>query len=82
MRQHKPRVLVVVAHFDETRNPNGRPYFVPQAVGHAYLAGAFHRENVEVRIYSEVHIGPLCDEALFAWPDMLLEIAATAAVEK
>jgi hypothetical protein len=82
MRQHKPRVLVVVAHFDETRNVNGRPYFVPQALGHAYLAGAFHRHNVEVRIYSEVHSGPLRDESLFAWPDMLVLTGVTSSFDR
>ena len=82
MRQHKPRVLVVVAHFDETRNLNGRPYFVPQATGHAYLAGAFHRQNVEVRIYSEVHSGPLRDESLLAWPDMLVLTGVTSSFDR
>jgi hopanoid C-2 methylase len=82
MRQQKPRVLVVVAHFDETRSLNGRPYFVPQALGHAYLAGAFHRENVELRIYSEFHSGPLRDEGLFAWPDMLVLTGVTSSFDR
>ncbi|MBV9077744.1 MAG: hypothetical protein JO048_09685, partial [Methylobacteriaceae bacterium] len=56
-RANKPRALVVLAHFDDTRNPNGRPNFVPQGVGHAVLAGAFDRDRVEVAIYSEFHSG-------------------------
>src|SRR5262249_17817334 len=58
----KPRILLVVAHFDDTRNPNGRPNFIPQGLAHAFLAGAFHRHNVELRLYSEFHSGPLKDE--------------------
>ena len=53
LRNHKPRVLVVIAHFDDTRNPDGRPNFIPQGLGHTFLAGAFHRHNVEVRICME-----------------------------
>ena len=84
MRVHdrKPRVLVVIAHFDDTRNPNGRPHFVPQGMGHAYLAGAFDRQNVEVKIYSEFHSGPLKDEHIFAWPDMLVLTGVTSAFDR
>ncbi|NGO52955.1 B12-binding domain-containing radical SAM protein [Allomesorhizobium camelthorni] len=77
-----PRVLIVLAHFDETRNPKGRPDFVPQGTGHAFLAGAFNRETVQVRIYSEFHDGPLLDEAAFAWPDMLVLTGVTASFDR
>ena len=81
-RDHKPRVLLVVAHFDDTRNPNGRPNFIPQGLAHAFLAGAFHRRNVEVRLYSEFHSGPLKDERAFAWPDMLVLTGVTSAFDR
>jgi len=81
-RDHKPRVLLVVAHFDDTRNPNGRPNFVPQGLGHAFLAGAFHRQNVAVRLYSEFHSGPLKDEHIFSWPDMLVLTGVTSAFDR
>lgn len=74
-RDCKPRVLVVVAHFDDTRNPDGRPNFIPQGLGHAYLAGAFHHQNVDVRIYSEFHSG----RKIFQPP---LELASVNAVMK
>jgi hypothetical protein len=78
----KPRVLVVLAHFDETRNPRGRPHFVPQGVGHAFLAGAFDRHNVDVRIYSEFHSGPLLDEKALGWPDMLVLTGVTSSFDR
>jgi hopanoid C-2 methylase len=81
-RDRKPRVLLVVAHFDDTRNPNGRPNFIPQGLAHAFLAGAFHRRNVEVRLYSEFHSGPLKDERAFAWPDMLVLTGVTSAFDR
>jgi radical SAM superfamily enzyme YgiQ (UPF0313 family) len=73
---------LVVAHFDDTRNPNGRPNFIPQGLAHAFLAGAFHRRNVEVRLYSEFHSGPLKDERAFAWPDMLVLTGVTSAFDR
>ena len=82
VRNHKPRVLVVVAHFDDTRNPDGRPNFIPQGLGHAFLAGAFHHQNIEVRLYSEFHSGPLRDEQTFAWPDMLVLTGVTSAFDR
>ena len=78
----KPRILLVVAHFDDTRNPNGRPNFIPQGLAHAFLAGAFHQHNVELRLYSEFHSGPLKDEQAFAWPDMLVLTGVTSAFDR
>jgi hopanoid C-2 methylase len=82
MQTRKARVLIVLAHFDETRNPQGRPDFVPQGMGHAFLAGAFNRNMVQVRIYSEFYHGPLVDEAAFAWPDMLVLTGVTSAFDR
>ncbi|KAB0268345.1 B12-binding domain-containing radical SAM protein [Microvirga brassicacearum] len=80
--ERKPRVLVVLAHFDETRNPHGRPHFVPQGVGHAFLAGAFDRNNVDVKLYSEFHSGPLLNEKALAWPDMLVLTGVTSSFDR
>lgn len=82
IRSQRPRVLVVLAHFDETRNPRGRPDFIPQGTGHLFLAGAFARERVDVRAYSEFHDGPLLDEAAFADLDMLVLTGVTAAFDR
>ncbi len=81
-RRQKPRVLLVLAHFDDTRNPNGRPHFIPQGLAHVYLAGAFHPQNVDLRIYSEFHGGPITDENVFAWPDMLVLTGVTSAFDR
>ncbi|EIM30831.1 Fe-S oxidoreductase [Microvirga lotononidis] len=78
----KPRVLIVIAHFDDSRNPNGRPNFVPQGVGHAFLAGAFASSEVELMLYSEFYSGPLADEKMFSWPDMLVLTGVTSAFDR
>ena len=81
-RTSPPRILIVLAHFDETRNPKGRPDFIPQGTGHLFLAGAFARERVDLRVYSEFHDGPLVDEAAFAELDMLVLTGVTAAFDR
>lgn len=78
----KLRVLIVNCYLDETRRLAGRPHFVPQAVGTAYLAGAFMRETTEVRLYSEMHSGPLLDRDLLAWPQMLVLTGMTSAFDR
>ncbi|MBV9076024.1 MAG: radical SAM protein, partial [Methylobacteriaceae bacterium] len=43
---------------------------------------AFDRDRVEVAIYSEVHSGPLLDERLLAWPDMLVLTGVTSSFDR
>ncbi|MDQ6652810.1 MAG: radical SAM protein [Acidobacteriota bacterium] len=68
---HK-RVLIVNCYFDDSRQPVRRTTKIPQAVGPIYLAGAFSREHCDVRCYTELASGPLEDESLLSWPDMLV----------
>ena len=68
----RKRVLIVNCYFDDSRLPLRRTTKVPQAVGPIYLAGAFDRERCEVRCYTELASGPLEDESLLSWPDMLV----------
>ncbi len=68
----RQRVLVVNCYFDYSREPIRRPSKFPQAVGPVFLAGAFSRELCEVRCYDEVSSGPLENESLLGWPDMLV----------
>ena len=68
----RKRVLVVNCYFDDTRRPIRRTTKVPQAMGPVYLAGAFARETCDVRLYNELTSGPLEDEQLLGWPDMLV----------
>ena len=68
----RKRVLIVNCYFDDSRQPIRRTNKIPQAVGPIYLAGAFARDSCEVRCYTEVASGPLEDELLLGWPDMLV----------
>lgn len=68
----RKRVLIVNCYFDDSRQPIRRTSKIPQSVGPIYLAGAFEREFCEVRCYTELASGPLEDEKLLAWPDMLV----------
>ncbi len=71
-KNSKKRVLIVNCYFDDMRLPVGRKSKVPQAMGPVYLAGAFSPRNCEVRLYNEMFSGPLEDERLLSWPDMLV----------
>src|SRR6476619_8322518 len=66
------RVLIVNCFFDDSRQPLKRTTKIPQAVGPIYLAGAFSRELCDVRCYTELASGPLEDESLLSWPDVLV----------
>ncbi len=68
----RKRVLIVNCYFDDTRRPIRRTTKVPQAMGPVYLAGAFERATCDVRLYNELTSGPLEDEQLLGWPDMLV----------
>ena len=68
----KKRVLIVNCYFDDSRLPLKRTLKFPQPMAPAYLAGHFARESCEIRCYNEVSDGPLEDEHLLGWPDMLV----------
>lgn len=68
----RKRVLIVNCYFDDSRQPIRRTNKIPQAVGPIYLAGAFARDLCDVRCYTELASGPLEDEGLLGWPDMLV----------
>lgn len=80
--RERKRVLIVNAYLDETRRLRGRPHFVPQAIGPAYLAAAFNRDLTEIKLYNELAGGPLLDEKLFAWPDMLVLTSMTSGYDR
>jgi hopanoid C-2 methylase len=73
----RKRVLIVNCYFDDSRQPIHRTSKIPQSVGPIYLAGAFARESCDVRCYTEVASGPLEDERLLGWPDMLVLTGVT-----
>jgi hypothetical protein len=78
----RKRVLVVNCYFDDSRQPIKRTTKVPQAVGPIYLAGAFAPELCDVRCYTELASGPLEDESLLAWPDMLVLTGLTNSFDR
>ena len=78
----RKRVLIVNCYFDDSRQPIPRTSKLPQAVGPIYLAGAFARKLCEVRCYTEVASGPLEDERLLSWPDMLVLTGLTNAFDR
>jgi hypothetical protein len=82
VESERKRVLIVNCFLDETRRLKGRPNFVPQAVGPAYLAGAFKAELCEIRLYNELSAGPLLDEDLLGWPDMLVLTGMNSAYDR
>ena len=78
----RKRVLIVNCYFDDSRQPIRRTTKIPQAVGPIYLAGAFARELCDVRCYTELASGPLEDEALLSWPDMLVLTGLTNSFDR
>jgi len=75
-------VLIVNCYFDDSRQPIRRTTKIPQAVGPIYLAGAFDRELCDVRCYTELASGPLEDEKLLAWPDVLVLTGLTNSFDR
>jgi hopanoid C-2 methylase len=78
----RKRVLIVNCYFDDSRQPIRRTTKIPQAVGPIYLAGAFSRELCDVRCYTELASGPLEDESLLSWPDMLVLTGLTNSFDR
>ena len=78
----KKRILIVNCFFDESRRAVRRPAKLPQALGPIYLAGAFKSELCEIRLYNEVTSGPLLNEDLFAWPDLLVLTGLTNSFDR
>lgn len=73
----KKRILIVNCYFDDSHRPLHRTLKVPQAMGPAYLAGAFAPALCEIRLYSELSSGPLEDPRLLGWPDLLVLTSLT-----
>lgn len=66
------KILIVTCRFDEDRNGGARPWRVPQAMAAAFVAGAFNPRQCEIRLHNELYSGPLLDQHLLGWPDMLV----------
>ena len=81
-RSSRKRVLIVNCYFDDSRQPIHRTTKIPQAVGPIYLAGAFSRELCDVQCYTELASGPLEDEKLLSWPDVLVLTGLTNSFDR
>ena len=68
----KKRVLIVNCFIDEFRVPIKRKLKFPQPVTPAFLAGVFSPDYCDIKLYNEVYSGPLEDEKLLSFPDMLV----------
>ncbi len=78
----RKRILVVNCYFDYTRRSIPRPLKIPQSMAPVYLAGMFSAELCDVRIYNEQYSGPLEDEHIYSWPDMLVLTGLTSAFDR
>ena len=81
-RKARKRILIVNCFFDEMRFTVGRNTQIPQAMGPVYLAGAFLPDACDVRLYDEMSSGPLEDEKLLSWPDMLILTGLNTAFDR
>ena len=73
----KKKVLAVTLHFDDSHTVIKRKNKLPQGMGAAFLAGAFAADMCDIKVYSELYSGPLEDEAMLAWPDMIVMTGVT-----
>ena len=78
----KPRVLIVNAYVHPGRSSTPTKLFIPRAMAPYYLAGAFNRRRVDVRVHDEVYHGALLDPATYAWPDIVIFTGLTNAFDR
>lgn len=75
-------MLVVNCYVDDTRQAVARTHKIPQAMAPVYLAGTLDATRCEIRLWSELYSGPLCDPAWFAWPDLLVLTGLVTALDR
>jgi hypothetical protein len=81
-RLGKKRILIVNCYFDELRANIRRKTKFPQSMTAAFLAGVFSPEQCEIKLYDEVYSGPLEDERILTFPDMLVLTGLHAAFDR
>ncbi len=79
---HKKRILIVNCYFDEARVPIRRRLKAPHPMTTAYLAGLFSKRLCDIKLYDEVFSGPLEDEKLLAFPDMVVLTGLNTAFDR
>lgn len=78
----RKKILIVNCFFDDSHRPIRRTWKTPQAMAPVYLAGAFAPRRCDIRLYDEVSSGPLEDERLLEWPDMLVLTGLTNSLDR
>ena len=78
----KKRILIVNCYFDPLRIPVKRKFKIPQTMAPAYLAGVFSSQHCVIKLYDEVYSGPLEDEKLLSFPDMLVLTGLNVAFDR
>lgn len=78
----RKNVLIVNCYLDDSRQSIARTHKIPPAMGPVYLAGAFSPNLCEVRLYNEQSSGPLEDEKLLGWPDMLVFTGVNTSLDR
>lgn len=78
----RPRILIVNAYVDPWRSSAPMRLFIPRAMVPYYLAGRFHRERADVRVYDEVYHGAMLNPRHFEWPDLVILTGLTAAFDR
>jgi hopanoid C-2 methylase len=78
----KKRILVVNCYIDESRIPVRRKSKFPQSMTAAYLAGLFSSRHCDIKLYDELYSGPLEDERILAFPDMLVLTGLNTAFDR
>ncbi len=62
--------------------PVGREMKFPQSMTPAFLAGVFSSKLCDIKLYDEVYSGPLENERLLAFPDMLVLTGLNTAFDR
>jgi hopanoid C-2 methylase len=78
----RKRILIVNCYLDELRIALRRQNKVPHQMIIAFLAGLFSPELCDIRLYDEVYSGPLEDETLLAFPDMMVLTGLNTAFDR
>jgi hopanoid C-2 methylase len=71
-RSNKKRILIVNCYLDELRIALRRQNKVPHQMIIAFLAGLFSPDLCDIILYDEVYSGPLENETLLAFPEMMV----------
>ena len=78
----RKKILIVNCYLDPSRTAVKRKLKIPQTMTPAYLAGIFAADRCWIKLYDEVYSGPLEDEALLSFPDMLVLTGLNVAFDR